>query len=302
MLVGVAWAFDEVVHVRTATGHVAVHRRAAPGRPVALMTHGTGFCATTWNGVAELLAGQFELCAIDRRGHGASTAPDDAYDFTDFADDAARVIDALGVRDACAVGHSAGATDLLLAAAARPDAFRRLFVIEPTAMDPFDDVVNDDLVPLHAQALADFARRRATFASRAEVLERYTGRGAFAGWRDDLLEAFVRDGFTDEIDGSVSLRCTPAREVAMLRHIFAAMEGRYRRGERDHPFAALPRVHHPTLVVTTEHSQPVYGQMSSAIRRLIPHTSHVHLEGVGHTVAQVDPDRVATEVLRFWRA
>lgn len=292
--------FDEVVHVATDAGRVAVHRRAAPGRPVALMTHGTGFCASTWLGVIDLLADEFDVWSIDRRGHGLSSAPTDAYDFTDFARDAVAVIDALGLRDAYAVGHSAGATDLLLAAAERPEAFRRMFVIEPTAMDPADRDVRADMAPFHAEAIAVFERRRASFASRAEVIDRYTGRGAFVGWHPELLEAFVRDGFADEDDGTVVLRCSPANEVSMLRRIFAAMEGTYGTPGEPNPFDALELVLPPVRVVSTEHSQPIYRQMADVVRRLVPRTTHVYLDGLGHTAAQVDPRRVAAEVLRWW--
>jgi pimeloyl-ACP methyl ester carboxylesterase len=133
------------------------------------------------------------------------------------------------------------------------------------------------------------------------VLERYVGRGVFDGWRQDLLEAFVRDAFADEADGSVTLRCTPHHEVSMLERIFAAMEGTYSLVASDHPFDALGRVRRPTMVVTTEHSGPIYKQMAEVVRRLVHDTSHVHLDGLGHAAAQVDPDRVAGEVLRFWR-
>lgn len=296
-----SWQFDERFDVATDAGHVTVHRRAAPGRPQLLLCHGTGFCATTWAGVGEVLADRFDLYAIDRRGHGSSTAPTDAYDFTDFAGDAACVVDALGLRDGYAVGHSAGATDLMLCAADRPGAFRRMFVIEPTAMDPDEPSVRVDLAPLHAELLAGFARRRAVFRSRDEVRERYTGRGAFAGWRPDLLEAFVQDGFVEVEDGSVTLRCAPANETAMLRRIFAAMECTYRAGERDHPFRALQRVSCPTLVATTEASPPIYKTMAEVVHRLVPVTSELHFDGLGHAAAQGDPGRVAAEVLRFWR-
>jgi pimeloyl-ACP methyl ester carboxylesterase len=201
-----ARAFDEVIRVPTDAGHVAVHRRASAGRPVMVMTHGTGFCASTWLGVVEHVSDAFEVFSIVRRGHGRSSTPDDAYDFTDFARDAVCVIDALGLRGAYAVGHSAGATDLLLAAAERPDAFGRMFVIEPTAMDPAEPAVRAEMAPFHERALADFARRRASFPSRA----------------------------------------------------------------------------------------------AEVVRRLVPDASHVHLDGLGHAAAQVDPHRVAADVMRFW--
>jgi pimeloyl-ACP methyl ester carboxylesterase len=298
----VGWRFDERFDVVTDAGHVTVYRHAAPGRPQLLLCHGTGFCAATWAGVGELLANQFELYAFDRRGHGTSSAPDDAYDFLDFARDVACIVDAVGLRDGYAVGHSAGATDLLLCAAERPDAFRRLFVIEPTAMDPAEPDVRAEMAPMHAELLTSFSRRRSVFRSRGEVLERYAGRGVFAGWRPDLLEAFVQDGFRELDDGSVTLCCDPASETAMLRRIFAAMEGTYRAGERIHPFGALERVRCPTLVATTEHSQPIYTTMADVVHRLVPTSSRLRFDGLGHAAAQVDPGRVASEVVRFWRS
>ena len=294
-------AFDDVLRVPVAAGHVVVHHRAAPGRPAALLTHGTGFCAATWTGVIEQLAGRFDLFAVDRRGHGTSSAPADAYDFTDFADDAVRVIDALGLQDAFAIGHSAGATDLLLAAASRPAAFRRMFVMEPTAMDPAEPGVRAHLAPAHAETLDAFARRRATFPSRAAVAERYEGRGVFAGWQPGVLAAFVEAGFAEVADGSVTLRCTPVNEVAMLRSIFAAMEGTYRTGEGANPFSSLGLVHCPVTVATTEHSQDIYKDMAAVAARLLPDVTQVHFDGLGHVAPMVDPVRVADEVIRCWQ-
>ena len=253
-----------------------------------------------WNGVAELLAEEFSLYAIDRRGQGASSAPDDAYDFTDFADDTVAVIDHLQLRDAYAVGHSAGGTDVLLAAAARPDAFARIWVMEPTVMDPSEPDVRADMAPMHAQTLSVFAHRRAVFGSRDEVRDRYDGRGVFTGWCDDILDAFVHDGFADEPDGSVSLRCTPAHEVSMLRRIFAAMEGTYRGDGATNPFDALRQVPCPVLVLTTESSPPIYRQMAEALHGMVADTTAEHLDGLGHAAPQVDPTRVAESILRFW--
>jgi pimeloyl-ACP methyl ester carboxylesterase len=296
----VPWGFDAQFPVATEAGHVTVHRRAAPGRPALLLSHGTGFCASTWVGVANAVADEFDVYAIDRRSHGTSSAPADAYDITDFASDAVRVVDALGVRGAYGVGHSAGATDLLLCAAERPEAFRRLYVIEPTAMDPGEPGVRADMAPWHAEALTVFARRRTTFASRREVLDRYTGRGAFDGWRADVLEAYVHDAFAEAADGSVVLRCQPVQEMAMLRPIFAVREGTYRAGRPRHPFDALRRVRQPICVATTEHSQPIYEDMADVVHRLVPDASRCHFDGLGHSAVHVDPERVAAEVRRFW--
>ena len=287
--------------VPTPSGPIAVHHWAGPvGAPAALLVHGTGFCGSVWSGVAEPLSQAFDVWAVDRRGHGASHKPARAYDFADFADDLTHVVDALALHDALGVGHSAGGTDLLLATARRPSVFRRIVVVEPTVMDHAHPDLRPELAPFHAEALERTRQRRDTFASAREVLDRYRGRGIFSGWRDDLLEAYVRDGFEVGDDGSAVLRCRPSMEAAMLVPIFAVMEGRYRVDDPMQPFEALRTVDCPTLLMTTELSQPVYKQMAEVAGRLLPQAARHHLPGVGHAVAQTAPDALAELSMAFW--
>jgi pimeloyl-ACP methyl ester carboxylesterase len=282
-------------------GDVVVHRWSGANgrRPVALLVHGTGFCGSVWHGVAERLVHEFDVYAIDRRGHGASATPVADYDFADFADDTARVCDALDLRDAFAVGHSAGATDLLLAAARRPEAFRRLFLIEPTVTDPDHPAQRPELTADHERFLAALERRRTSFPSTDDVIDRYRDRGIFEGWRPDLLDRYVRDAFEPTV-GGVTLRCTPAIERQMLLRIFAAMEGTYRGDARGNPFATLHDVECPITLATTERSAPVYGEMASEADRLLRDLTLIHFADVGHAVAQVAPERVADAALAAW--
>ncbi|MCC8943070.1 alpha/beta fold hydrolase, partial [Bradyrhizobium sp. Arg68] len=116
---------------------IALARWGEPGKPPALLLHGTGFVAEVWTEVAEALAADHTVYAVDRRGHGLSHKPPaDRYHFQDFADDLRTVVDELDLRGIYGIGHSAGATDLLLATKLMPDRFARLFVMEPTVMDP----------------------------------------------------------------------------------------------------------------------------------------------------------------------
>ncbi len=291
--------------VAASCGDLVVHRWGdADGRPAALLVHGTGFCGPVWAGVTAHLLEEFVVYALDRRGHGASAKPIDAYDFTDFADDTICVIDALRLVDAYGIGHSAGATDLLLACAERPSAFRRLFTIEPTAMDPTAPIRRPELDEMHAAILGSITRRTSHFGSRSEVVERYRSRDAFASWRLDLLEAYVDGGFHDLPDGTVALSCAPEIERSMLARIFAVMEGTYPgpMGTRDvdNPFRAFARVACPTLIATTELSSPIYGRMAADARRVVPGAVAHHFDGVGHAAAQIDPDAVAAAALRWW--
>ena len=111
--------------------------RGRAGTPPALLVHGTGFVAEVWDEIARELSSRYTVYGIDRRGHGASHKPaGDRYHFLDFASDVCAVVEALDLTDIFGIGHSAGATDLLLAATLMPARFSRLFVMEPTIMDP----------------------------------------------------------------------------------------------------------------------------------------------------------------------
>jgi pimeloyl-ACP methyl ester carboxylesterase len=280
--------------IEASVGPLACTRWGTPdsSRPTALLVHGTGFCATVWNAIAATLAGDFDVVAFDRRGHGASAKPDDAYELVDFADDLCDVADALGLDGAFGIGHSAGGTDLLLAAPQRPDAFSRLLLIEPTLMDPHEPT--RDVASAPGPAVR--RRRWATFPSREAARDRLQGRGIFADWHPDLLDAYITDGFELLPDGHVTLRCTPEIEESMLRRIWAAMDG-------THPaktFECLREIHCPVLIATMANSNPRFTRMANIARRHIDDVTIEHLPGVGHAVAQVAPERIASLARRFW--
>jgi len=271
-----------------------VWRRGSGHRATIIMTHGTGFCASVWGTVAAGLTDAFDVVAIDRRGHGRSMKPRDAtYDFDEFADDVLDLVDALGLDTGSpllGLGHSAGATDLLLAAGRRPGLFDRLVVFEPTILVPRDP----EDAPDRSQDLAGALRRRAVFESRREVRDHYRGRGFFAGWQDSLLDAYIDHGFAAASDGSVTLRCTPEIEHALLTRIYTAMSGTY----TGTVFDALERIVCPVHIVTTEESSEIYGEMAAEGAQRIGGATTEHLERVGHAVGQTDPGRVIEVVRR----
>ncbi|MEZ5296538.1 MAG: alpha/beta hydrolase [Ilumatobacteraceae bacterium] len=282
-------------------GPLACIRWTSPARrrPTALLVHGTGFCASVWDTIARDLADDFDVVAFDRRGHGSSAKPDDAYDFDDFADDVTAVVVALGLDGALGIGHSAGGTDLLLAAPRVPQAFAGLVVIEPTVMDPDDPTRDLSTAPGPTEeSLARLTQRRTTFPSRRAARDRLDGRGIFARWRPELLDAYLHDALELQPDGHVTLRCTPTIEGAMLRRIADAMNG-------THPpttFRCLRDIQCPVLVVTTEQSNARYLRMADAAERLIADTTIEHLPGVGHAVPQTAPERISTLSRQFWRS
>ncbi|MEZ5256198.1 MAG: alpha/beta hydrolase [Ilumatobacteraceae bacterium] len=267
-----------------------------------MLSHGTGFCAAVWHDVAVALADEFVVYAWDRRGHGASHAPADAYHLADFAEDAVVICEELDVRNALAVGHSAGATDLLIAAARRPERLACVLAIEPTAMNPFeppDPAPGHDERPL-ADRVTGAVRRRTAFDDIAAVVDRYRGRGIYASWPEHLLRLYVEHGFGGRADGSVEIRCRPEHERIMLNHIFSVMDGTYRGDRRGNPLRELTRLSCPVTVATNAQSEPVYHHMAAAAMALLPHATRVEFPGTGHTVAQESPGEVSSAVRSFW--
>ncbi len=273
---------------------------ADPGKPVALLLHGTGFLGEIWDEIANGLAARYTVYALDRRGHGASDKPG-RYHFADFASDLAAAIDTLGLSNIYGIGHSAGATDLLLAAKLLPDRFARLFVMEPTVMDPSVVPGSDARLSDQGEAAVSGARRRqAEFASAAAAFERYRNAPAFAPWSEYALRAYITHGFAHLPDGRVRLLCSPDVETEILRPIFEAMEQVYRGDDRGNPFRWLRELNNcPVRIATAEHSWPIYKEMAARASALIPDASRIAFDGVGHCVAQEAPARLRAALEEF---
>ena len=107
--------------------------RGGRGSPV-LLLHGVTDNGRCWGRTATALAATHDVVLLDQRGHGHSSAPESGYELTNLADDAAGLIDALGIGQAAVVGHSLGARVALTLAAAHPALVSRLVLEDP----PFD--------------------------------------------------------------------------------------------------------------------------------------------------------------------
>ena len=85
--------------------------------PSALLLHGVTSSAQSWVRVGSALANRYRVYALDMRGHGDSIKPSKgAYSLRDTADDAAALIDILGLERPLLMGHSwGGATAMVLA-------------------------------------------------------------------------------------------------------------------------------------------------------------------------------------------
>lgn len=80
-----------------------------PGAPVIVLLHGwTATADLNWFPSYERLAEHYRVVAIDHRGHGRGIRTSRRFRLADCADDAALLLDQLGIRSAIAVGYSMG--------------------------------------------------------------------------------------------------------------------------------------------------------------------------------------------------
>jgi non-heme chloroperoxidase len=78
------------------------------GQPV-VFSHGWPLSADAWEDQMFYLASRGYRCiALDRRGHGRSSQPWSGNDMDTYADDLAKLVEALDLNDAIHVGHSTG--------------------------------------------------------------------------------------------------------------------------------------------------------------------------------------------------
>lgn len=264
--------------------HLAVHRLGGDGPPL-VFAHAAGFHGRVWGPLADRLTTAFRCIAPDLRGHGDSGVADDDLDWRGFAADLLATVDRLGLERPFAVGHSSGATALLLAEQSRPGTFRALYCFEPVLV-PADPPLGRD----PDSWLAERARRRrASFASRDKALAHYAARPPLCHLEPEVLRAYVEHGVEDAPDGSVRLKCRPE------------IEGRtYEMATAHDAYGKLGDVRCPVTLARGAESDATGDRQFAHLSERLPHVRTECHPGLGHLGPLERPATVADSVRRIF--
>jgi pimeloyl-ACP methyl ester carboxylesterase len=266
---------------------IALHDLGGSGPPL-LVAHATGFLAAPYRMLAEGLTGEFHVFGVDFRAHGDSTSTTTGeLTWKGMGDDVLAVVDHIGA-PITGFGHSMGGAALLVAERARPGTVRSAFLYEPIIPpSPLPAAFGAQENPMAASA----RKRRATFPSRAEALARYAGRPPLGMLRADALAAYVEEGFADQPDGTVTLKCTPEDEAATFEA--AGYITTADLGEIDLPV---------TVAVGERHDGFGPPLFVPPIVEALPRGELVGYAHLDHFGPFQDPDTIAEDVIRRTRA
>lgn len=101
-----------------------------------LLISGLGYSNWYWQELQETLSAHHHVISFDNRGTGRSAKPPGPYSIEMLADDAAHLLDAVGVKQAHIVGHSMGGYIAQTLALRQPSKVKSLCLVSTTCGGP----------------------------------------------------------------------------------------------------------------------------------------------------------------------
>lgn len=289
--------------------------------PAVLFCHGFPETADTWRSqmLAVARAG-YRAVALDMRGHGASSAPEDPFLYTSLhtVGDLIAVLDALDIATAVVVGHDWGADHAQRAAVMRPDRIRAIVSMSipfaPRGPKSHWDALREEglgdryyaLDMLREDADSDFPPTSETVASilywlsaspapderwdpidhrRSMLRPAPTARPTWIDpdYLDRLVDSVQRNGFRGGLNHYRAAQAS-FELTAAFRDAVITQPSLYVWGAED----GLSRFFHP--------EPPPLAELRRAQPALV---GQIRLEGVGHWIHQEAPNRLNAAIVDF---
>jgi 3-oxoadipate enol-lactonase len=238
-----------------------------------LLLHSLAMDGNFWQRVADLLADDAAILAIDCRGHGQSDKPAGPYTVEQFAEDAHDVCQALDFGKVLVAGASMGGCVALQYAASFPASTRALGLIDTTAW-------YGPTAPADWRARAD----KAVANGMPSLVEFQTTRWFSDGFRNanpDLVEKSVATFLRND-----------TKEFAASCMMLGTFDGR----------SQMARIQVPTAVVVGEEDYAAPVAMAEALHHGIAGSSLLVIPKARHLTPLETPEIVVEELRRLLEA
>jgi pimeloyl-ACP methyl ester carboxylesterase len=238
-----------------------------------LLVHGTGAYTAIWGETPGQLAGSRRVIAYDRRGFGASQGVR-AQHVHQHAEDAAALLEHLGSVPAVVVGWSGGGVVALDLAASRPELVGSLVLIEPAVSLILAPSVG--LVRMSSQMQFRWRIRRDERAAAA-TMYRWANSYTTGGNAFDRLPL-------EEQEGMLAHSRSTLLEMDQLTRPFPSSK-------------AVSSICCPVTCLQGSLSDPVFPRAVTRLRRRLPQTKVVEIEGGAHMLHRDRPEEWVRAVL-----
>jgi pimeloyl-ACP methyl ester carboxylesterase len=248
------------------------------GPPVVLL-HGVTRCWQEWQPLLAALTPQWQVFALDHRGHGKSESVPGAYRVEDFAGDAVAFVQSHLARRAAIWGHSLGAMVAAIVAARAPERVGALVLEDPPGTLLASGVKE-------SRYILQFTGIQRLLAAKpdAATLARQLATMPVQHPRDGRVVEFRE--LRDEAALRFSAECLVSMDSTVIDVLLAErwLEGLDWFGE-------LPRIACPTLLLRAD--VDCGGMLSepeaARIDQLIPQCRRIDRPGFGHNLHTADP-------------
>lgn len=258
---------------RTKEGYEIRYEVAGEGPPL-LLVSGTGHDHTFWAGQVPLFSSRHRTIVFDNRGSGESAVSEPGYSLADMADDAAAVLDTLGIARCHVMGFSMGGHIAQELALRHPGRVASLGIHHSWAR-------ND-------ARLASFQRTRHRLAVLGEV-------EALADL--SLLGIYDPIWFHDRLEEMAQKRA--AAIAAMRRRTLRGWEGQLAACLEGDTHARLGQIRVPTFITASDRDMIVAPHRAEEIHAGVAGSRYTLLRGTGHVALIEQPEMFAGLCLDF---
>ena len=199
-------------------------------KPGFQFAHATGFNALTYKELLEPLSDNFNVRAVDARGHGFTKLkayPQDMYDWKIYCDDLIKSVELFVEKTQKPIilsGHSMGAASAIQVAAIRPDLVSGLVLVDPVLMTNKIKVIfkigrkypifkNFPVIKQGMMMSETTKKRRRDWVNKEEIFNSYKNKLIFKTWTETTIRNYIEGG-TELVGNETRLTCDPLWEAA----------------------------------------------------------------------------------------